>query len=64
MVTRVCVVGAGVVGMTTAVNVVERVRDVTVTVIADRFGEQTTSDVAAGLCFPHLVGDTSPALVR
>jgi len=46
---RVCVLGAGVVGLTTAVRIQEEVPGLQVTVLAERFSPITTSDVAAGI---------------
>ncbi|KAG5857252.1 hypothetical protein ANANG_G00017430 [Anguilla anguilla] len=47
--TRVVVVGAGVVGLSTAVCIAEALPSCSVTVLADRFTPDTTSDVAAGI---------------
>lgn len=46
------VIGAGVVGLSTALELQRRQPQATVTVLADRFGVDTTSDVAAGLIRP------------
>ena len=64
MVPSICVVGGGVIGMTTAVNIVSSIPSVHVTVMAERFSPDTTSDVAAGFCFPHKLSDTPKHLVR
>nr|XP_023694945.1 D-aspartate oxidase isoform X2 [Paramormyrops kingsleyae] len=47
----VAVVGAGVVGLSTAVCITEAIPHSDVTVLADRFTPNTTSDVAAGVLF-------------
>uniref|UniRef100_A0AAG5D4W0 FAD dependent oxidoreductase domain-containing protein n=1 Tax=Anopheles atroparvus TaxID=41427 RepID=A0AAG5D4W0_ANOAO len=49
---KVCVVGAGVVGLTTATELQRQLRNASVTVLADRFEQDTCSDVAAGLFRP------------
>lgn len=46
------VVGAGVVGLSTALELQRRLPQAGVTIIADRFTVDTTSDVAAGLFRP------------
>ncbi|XP_067942207.1 D-aspartate oxidase-like [Watersipora subatra] len=49
MVQKICVVGAGVVGLSCAVRMKDVLGDsVTVTIIADKFFKETTSHVAAG----------------
>ncbi|XP_008569751.1 PREDICTED: D-aspartate oxidase [Galeopterus variegatus] len=55
---RVAVVGAGVVGLSTAVCVSKLVPRCSVTVISDKFTPNTTSDVAAGMLIPHAYPDT------
>lgn len=49
---RIGVIGAGVVGLTTALELQKEFRGASVTVIADRFTVDTTSYVAAGLFRP------------
>lgn len=49
---RVAVVGAGVVGLSTAVCVAEALPFCSVTVLADKFSPDTTSDGAAGVLSP------------
>lgn len=46
------VLGAGVVGLTTALELQETFRDAKITIIADKFDVDTTSDVAAGIFRP------------
>ncbi|XP_008067219.1 D-aspartate oxidase [Carlito syrichta] len=55
---RVAVVGAGVIGLSTAVCISKVVSRCTITVIADKFTPDTTSDVAAGMLIPHAYPDT------
>lgn len=51
----ICVIGAGVVGLTSAVRLAEEVSGSRVTVVAERFGGNTTSHGAAGLWQPYKV---------
>lgn len=46
---KVCVVGAGVVGLTTALQIQQSIPNVQVTVLADKWEEETTSYGAGGL---------------
>lgn len=48
---RVVVVGAGVVGLSTAVCIAEALPFCSVTVVAEKFSPDTTSDGAAGIMF-------------
>ena len=48
----VVILGAGVVGLSTAVNVQNYYPDLEVTIIADKFDVDTTSDGAAGIFRP------------
>ncbi|KAG2467929.1 OXDD oxidase, partial [Polypterus senegalus] len=50
---RVAVVGAGVIGLSTAVCIAESIPSCAVTVLAEHFTPDTTSDVAAGILLPH-----------
>ena len=59
---KVAVIGAGIIGLSSAVNISElrlaagsRVR---VTLITDAMSPDTTGDGAAGFWEPHLAGDT------
>ncbi|XP_065082190.1 D-aspartate oxidase [Ochlerotatus camptorhynchus] len=49
---NLCVVGAGVVGLTTALELQREFRNANITILADRFEQDTCSDVAAGLFRP------------
>lgn len=49
---NIAVLGAGVVGLTTALELQKQFRGAHVTVLADKFNEDTTSFVAAGLFRP------------
>ncbi|XP_028902724.1 D-aspartate oxidase isoform X2 [Ornithorhynchus anatinus] len=50
---KIGVVGAGLIGLSTAVCISESIPKCSVAVIADRFTPDTTSDVAAGMLIPH-----------
>jgi glycine/D-amino acid oxidase-like deaminating enzyme len=49
-----CVLGAGIIGSSTAFRILDRFPDVEMDVIADVFSPNTTSDVAAGIWEPHV----------
>ncbi|XP_052778169.1 D-aspartate oxidase-like isoform X1 [Mya arenaria] len=61
---RVCVVGAGVIGLSSALRVLDVCPDAEVTVVAAKFSPETTTDVSGGFWEPHLLGDTPEADVR
>ena len=62
--TRVCVIGAGVVGLSSAVRIQEELPHCDVTLLADRFSPDTTSDGSGGFWLLHLVGGVSQDLLR
>uniref|UniRef100_A0A8C5KY39 D-aspartate oxidase n=1 Tax=Jaculus jaculus TaxID=51337 RepID=A0A8C5KY39_JACJA len=62
--TRIAVVGAGVVGMSTAMSIASVVPRCSVTVISDKFTPNTTSDVAAGILIPQAYPDTPVHTVK
>lgn len=49
---KTAVVGAGVLGLSTAVRIAEALPHCSVTVIAEKFSPNTTSDGAAGILLP------------
>ena len=49
---RIAVIGAGVVGLSTAINVQQRLPDADITIIADKFTTETTSHGAGGIFLP------------
>ncbi|XP_012660833.1 D-aspartate oxidase [Otolemur garnettii] len=55
---RIAVIGAGLVGLSTAVCVSTLAPRCSVTVISDVLSPDTTSDVAAGILIPHAYPDT------
>ncbi|KZS08008.1 D-aspartate oxidase [Daphnia magna] len=58
MVVKVAVIGAGIVGLSVAKVLQERFPNLPITLLADKFSPGTTSDGAAGLWMPFLLGDT------
>ncbi|NXN92575.1 OXDD oxidase, partial [Rhinopomastus cyanomelas] len=50
---KVAVVGAGVIGLSTALCIAETCPSCSVTVLSDQFSPNTTSDAAAGMLIPH-----------
>lgn len=59
---KVFVIGGGVNGMSSAVNLAEHYqnKNVQVTVIAEKITPNTLSDLVAGLWTPYLMGTTKP----
>ncbi|XP_043922594.1 D-aspartate oxidase isoform X1 [Protopterus annectens] len=55
---KIAVIGAGVVGLSTAVCIAESLPDCSVTVISEKFSPDTTSDVAAGILIPKMFPET------
>ncbi|BFZ19793.1 hypothetical protein BsWGS_22832 [Bradybaena similaris] len=51
---RVGVIGAGAIGLSSAVNIQKLIPNAKVTIIADKFGQDTTSSGAGGLFRPYL----------
>ena len=61
---KVCVIGAGIIGLPTAVYIIENIPNVEVTLIADKFSPETTADGANGWWAPNLPGETAVNLIR
>ncbi|NXU76144.1 OXDD oxidase, partial [Oreotrochilus melanogaster] len=51
---KVAVVGAGVIGLSTALCITETCPSCSLTILSDQFSPNTTSDVAAGMLIPHI----------
>lgn len=49
---KIAVVGAGIIGLTTALQLQNEFKNASVEIIANKFEQNTTSDVAAGLFRP------------
>ena len=60
----VAVIGAGIIGLSSAVCILERNPSIKLTLIADKFCPDTTSDGAAGLIMPFNMGNTPIHLQR
>ncbi|OWA53173.1 D-aspartate oxidase [Hypsibius exemplaris] len=61
MSTKIAIVGAGIIGLSTAVCLQDILPEVEVTILADKFHEETTSAVAAGLFRPDHISASDPA---
>lgn len=59
---KIFVIGAGINGMSAAVQLAEyfQNKNVQVIVIAEKMTPYTLSDLVAGLWSPYLIGDTEP----
>ena len=64
MVVKVAIVGAGVMGLSCADVIQEKYPHVQVTIFAEKFSPATTSDGAAGLFWPYLLGDTPVEVIQ
>lgn len=61
---RICVVGAGVIGLSSAVRIQNQIPDADITIVADKFSPNTTSDGSAGFWEPHLVNPIQKQEIR
>ncbi|KAM7295183.1 D-amino-acid oxidase [Ixodes scapularis] len=64
MAVEVGVVGAGIIGLTTALRILETLSHVRVSVVAESFTPHTTADVAAGLFGPYLIDGLTDEKLR
>ncbi|KAK6752716.1 hypothetical protein RB195_003871 [Necator americanus] len=64
MVQKLCVVGAGIIGMSTAVALQQYIPEAEVTIVAAEFSPNLTSDVAAGLIEPYLCRENDERVIR
>lgn len=55
---RIAVLGGGVIGVTSALEIQKDVKNAKVTIIAEKLTPNTTGDVSAGFWGPYLLGDT------
>ncbi|KAL5006342.1 hypothetical protein ScPMuIL_015148 [Solemya velum] len=60
----IAVLGAGVVGLSTAINIQATIPDSNVVIFADKFADDTTSSIAAGVYMPWGPGDKFKAPAR
>lgn len=59
LVKKIAIIGAGVIGTTTALRLFEEFGDsISIAIFSDQFSPNTTGDVSAGLWGPYLLGDT------
>lgn len=57
---KIAVIGCGVIGLTTAIEIHRKFgHQAKVVIIADKFTPNTTSDIAAGLWEPYLLAENS-----
>ena len=61
--TRVCVIGAGVIGLSTAYRLQDALPNVDITIVSEEFSPNTTGDGSAGFWRPYLVTGTPDELV-
>ncbi|KAH3850333.1 D-aspartate oxidase-like isoform X2 [Dreissena polymorpha] len=61
---KIGVIGAGVIGLSSALRVLERFPNADVTVIAAQFSPDTTTNVSGGFWEPHLLGETPESDIR
>ncbi|ODN03045.1 D-aspartate oxidase [Orchesella cincta] len=55
---RIAVVGAGIIGLSSAICIQKSVPDAKITLITEKLSPHTTGDGAAGVWSPYLLGDT------
>lgn len=61
---RVCVIGGGVIGMSTAYRLLDEIPDVDVTIVSEDYSPNTTGDGSAGYWRPSLLADTPVEKIR
>jgi len=59
MVLKIAVIGAGIIGLTSAYRILESIPNVQIVVIAEKFSPDTTSDVSAGYWEPYCLDESS-----
>ena len=60
----IVVLGAGVIGLTSALRLCDELPTAKVTVLAEKLENETTTAGAAGLWEPYKLSDTPPELIR
>lgn len=61
---RIGVIGAGIIGLSSAVRIIETIPGVDITVLAENFSPNTTGDGSAGFWKPYLLGDMPPETLK
>ena len=61
---RICIIGGGIIGVSTGVALLQRFRDVQVNIVTERTTPDTTADGAAGIWGPYLLKGTKEELQR
>ncbi|XP_054165231.1 D-amino-acid oxidase-like [Oppia nitens] len=61
---KIAVIGAGIIGCTSASVLIESVPNVDITIISEKFTPNTTSDGSGGLIYPYLSGSTDRQRIR
>jgi len=64
MVHKVCVIGAGIMGLSTALRILDTLDDVSVSIVTEQTTPLTMSDGAGGFWQPYVLGDTPTEKVR
>ena len=59
MVLNIAVIGAGIIGLTSACRILESIPNANITVFSAEFSPNTTSDVSAGYWEPYCLGDNN-----
>jgi len=55
---KVAVVGAGIIGTSSALLLIESIPDLDITIISEKWSPNTTGDGSGGLLYPYLLGKT------
>ncbi|PZC75232.1 hypothetical protein B5X24_HaOG206539 [Helicoverpa armigera] len=61
---KIVVLGAGVIGVASAVKIKEKYKDCEVVLMSSEFSPNTTGDGSGGLWYPYLCGDTPTKLIE
>ncbi|KAL4218449.1 hypothetical protein ACF0H5_023184 [Mactra antiquata] len=61
---KIGIIGAGVIGLSSALRIIETLPEAEVEVLADKFSPFTTTDVSGGFWEPHLLGDTPEVKIK
>ncbi len=61
---KICVIGAGIIGTTSAVRLKKSFPEAEINLISEDFSPDTISDGAGGFWQPHLLTGTSNGLIR